>query len=293
MSLGELSAIGSAFLWALNGVLLKPLTARVPALRITSLLYLVAAIFILAVALPLGKATEASHIPWLQLVGLLLAGCIGMGVGDTSYVQSLSSLGVSKAFPISTAGYILLVFFLAAVLLSEQMTLTGLAGAVVLLTGIWLIVRSTSNEGSSTTASGSLRQGLMFAGLAAICWAVTTTILKLALVDIDVLAANVFRVPMVALLLTSANLRFYGWDFKVYDRRTVGIILLAGITGIAASSMLFLYAIQEAGAAKTAVLSSTSPLFAAGLSLAFLGERMTASVAAGTILSVVGVWLVV
>ena len=292
MSLGELSAIGSAFLWALNGVLLKPLTARVPALRITSLLYLVAAVFIIAIALPLGKAAEASHIPWLQLVGLLLAGCIGMGVGDTSYVQSLASLGVSKAFPISTAGYILLVFLLAAVLLSEQMTLTGLAGAVVLLTGIWLIVRSTSNEQVTPARSGSLRQGLMFAGLAAICWAVTTTILKLAPVDIDVLAANVFRVPMVALLLTSVNLRLYGWDFKVYDRRTVGIILLAGITGIAASSMLFLYAIQEAGAAKTAVLSSTSPLFAAGMSLAFLGERMTASVAAGTLLSVVGVWLV-
>jgi len=297
LPLGELSAIGSAFLWALNGVLLKPITSRMSAIRITSPLYCFAALYILLFALSQGKIQEATQIPILQLGTLIIAGFIGMGAGDTSYVRSMTYLGVAKAFPISTGGYILLVFLLAAIVLGEAVTLAGLLGAGVLTAGIWLIVRSTAAEldgDQALVADGTnLRDGLIAAGIAGLCWAVTTTILKLALVGVDVLAANVFRVPMVALLLTSLNLTRHGFEFSAYDRRSMGIIAIAGLAGVAMSSMLFLYAIQEAGAAKTAVLSSTSPLFATGLSLVFLKERITLSVAAGTVLSVVGVWLVV
>ncbi|MBI2886584.1 MAG: DMT family transporter [Chloroflexi bacterium] len=295
MPLGELSAMASALLWALNGVLLKPVTARLPALRITSLQYLFAAAFFLAVALPLGKADGVSQIPWAQAAGLVAGAFIGMAGGDTSYIRSLGLLGVARSFPLSTAGYILLAFLFAAVFLGEPVTWESVLGAVALLGGIWLVVRAS---GSAIDAADKLtpeatRQGLLYAGIAALCWAVTTTILKLALEGIDVLSANIIRIPLVALVLTGAAWRVYGIDLAAYDRRTVLVSALAGMLGIGVGSIFFLYAIQEAGAAKTAVLSSTSPLFAAVLAVAFLGERVSGALALGTLLSVVGVWLVV
>jgi drug/metabolite transporter (DMT)-like permease len=57
--------------------------------------------------------------------------------------------------------------------------------------------------------------------------------------------------------------------------------------------MLFVLAVQRAGAAKTAVLSSTAPLFALPLAALLLGERLTGRVILGTLLSIAGVWLVV
>ena len=50
--------------------------------------------------------------------------------------------------------------------------------------------------------------------------------------------------------------------------------------------------IQRAGAARTAILSSTGPLFALPLAALALQERVTRQIAVGTVLSIAGIWLV-
>lgn len=327
MPLGELSALGSALLWAINGVLLKPVAVRIPALRITAIQYSFAALLFLAIALPLGKGEGALQIPPGQAFGLIAGAVIGMAGGDTSYVRSLGLIGVARSYPLATSGYIFLAFLLAVVFLGEPITPLSLAGAATLLAGIWLVVRSSSPlavpppvpdpvsavpeqggpaqpSGKQPPASsqdprvpplpapGSFVAGLVFAGVAAVCWAVTTTILKLALEGVDVLSANLFRLPLVAVVLTALSLRVHGREVASFGWKPVLQAGLAGVVGIGVGSIFFLYAVQEAGAARTAVLSSTSPLFAAALSAMFLGERLTFALAAGVVLSVAGVWMV-
>ncbi|HEV8635891.1 MAG TPA: EamA family transporter [Chloroflexota bacterium] len=41
-----------------------------------------------------------------------------------------------------------------------------------------------------------------------------------------------------------------------------------------------------------AALSSTAPIFAAPLAALFLGERLSPRIGAGTVLSILGIWLV-
>lgn len=292
LPLGELSALGSAFLWALNAVMLRPLTAGIPALRITALQYAAVSVFILLMALALGRLDDAMNIPLLQAGALVGTALVGMGVGDTSYIRALGLLGVARSFTFATSGYVLLTTALAALFLAEPVTLKTLAGAAVLLAGMYLVVQSTERH-VEQARSPAIRTGLLFCALAAVCWGLTAAVLKLALVDVDVLAANSLRIPAVALMLNTASLGYHRFDATVYRPQVVLRAGLAGILGLGLGSLLFLYGIQEAGAAKTAILSSTAPLFAAVLALGLLRERLTRPLVVGTALSVAGTWLVV
>ncbi len=311
LPLGELSALGSALFWALNAILLRPLTSRVAALRITSLQYAVVAVFTLGMAGAFGRLDSAAAIPLLQAGALVGSAFIGMGAGDTSYVRALGILGVARSFTFATSGYVLVATATAAAFLGEPVTSKTIVGAAVLLAGLWVVVRASEAgkmlsgdpealDSTSTAASekpeqpaGDIRLGLALCAVAALCWAFTSSVLKLALVDVDVLAANALRIPAVALLLNAASLRYHRFTWSAYSPRIVLVTAVAGILGLGLGSLLFLYGIQEAGAAKTAILSSTSPLFAAVLAPALLRERLSRGVAAGTALSVAGTWLVV
>ena len=70
------------------------------------------------------------------------------------------------------------------------------------------------------------------------------------------------------------------------------ILGTAGVMGAGVGSMLYVLAVQQAGAARTAILSSTAPLFALPMAALLLHERITPRVVAGTLLSIVGIWLV-
>lgn len=296
MPLGELAAIGSALLWALNSVLVRPLAQRLPALRITALQYVASALCMLTTAVLLDKLGVALQIPLPQVLGLVFAAFCGMGVGDTMYVRALSTAGVSLSYPVSQASYVLFTFGLSLLLLAEPITMSILAGATLLLAGVWALSRAASGTPArsdhAVLTAVRVRNGLLAAGFAGVCWALTTTVLKLAITDLDLVAANAVRIPMVALALNAAALGRYGPP-RGLARRDLALIVLAGVVGMWCSSMLFVYAIAEAGAAKTAVLSSTSPLFASALAMVFLRERLTGWVGVGTVLAVTGMVVVV
>ena len=55
---------------------------------------------------------------------------------------------------------------------------------------------------------------------------------------------------------------------------------MAGIIGIGLGSLFYIAAVEEAGAGKTAVLTSTMPLFNLPLAVLFLKERVTPRIVA-------------
>jgi len=77
------------------------------------------------------------------------------------------------------------------------------------------------------------------------------------------------------------------------DRRHIGAIAIAGLAGTAFGSLLYVYAVGAAGAARTAILNATAPVMGMPLSVLFLGEKLTWRVAIGTAVCVAGVVLVV
>ena len=67
------------------------------------------------------------------------------------------------------------------------------------------------------------------------------------------------------------------------------ILLLLG-TGL--GSILFIYAVEHTGAARTAFLTTSAPVFALPMGVMFLSEKLTPRVLLGTAVTILGIWLV-
>ena len=291
--MGELSALGSAFLSAVNGVLLRASSGRSTALTLNAIQYTAAALVSLAFLLPFGFVEQAVHLPGIVIVELGVSALIGLAGGDTLYIHSLRVLGIARAFPLSYSLYVLLAFLTAAVILGEPLGLTAVAGAALVLCGVSCIAfAQNGHSGARVTAGLTYGEGVLAATGAAVCWTTSIFLLRLALTDVGVLAANAIRLPVVALaLLTAAAFQQEGLNLTALGRRALVMVTCAGILGIALGGLTFLFAVQTAGAAKTAALNSSSPLFVVLLSLAFFRQEITKLVMVGTVLCVAGIAL--
>jgi drug/metabolite transporter (DMT)-like permease len=103
-------------------------------------------------AVILGAATVLSPAEDITVGAVLFfaaAGIVGDGVGRFSMLGAVDRLGPSIAIPIQTAAYPLIAVVGGIVILSEDVTLAQLIGAVTVVAGIWVLLL----RGSDTTES--------------------------------------------------------------------------------------------------------------------------------------------
>ena len=110
---------------------------------------------------------------------------------------------------------------------------------------------------------------------------------KRGLAHVDPLAGSVVAVGTCFL----AYLVLAPFWMRAGDWFTAGfwIFALMGIIQPSLSMYLANEAYSRAGATVTSTFAATAPLFAAALAIAFLGERLTLAIAAGTLLTVLGI----
>jgi drug/metabolite transporter, DME family len=289
--MGELAALGTALLWATSSTLVGSQTARVPTAVISAVQLLAATVLLWSIAgilLAMGAIDGTSLPRGAALVGTAL---IGPALGDMLYFAGIRMVGVARAFPVAMAGSPLFTIALAALLIGEAITLTVVLGGLLTIAGIVLI--ATRRQLDSLGAKDSTSMGLAIVLLAALLWAVATVSLRAAAEGVAAPLVSAIRIPaaaMFALILAWSTRRVLRPSH--YGARSMLILAGAGLMGVGTGSMLYVLAIQQAGAARTAILSSTAPLFALPLAALLLHERITRRVAAGTLLSIAGIWLV-
>lgn len=293
--MGEAAALGSAFLWALSNILMGSQSDRMPAIVISALRCVYAALFLSAVAVVLVLAGSVRYPSAVAALGLAGSGVLGLGVGDTLYIRGLGHIGVSRAFPVSMALYPLLTFVLAVAWLDEQVTPAVIAGTVLIIAGVLLVVsdRQAARRDEKTMPPGEAWLGVALVALASGLWAFASVWPRSAADGVQPVVAQAIRLP-VAAIATAAVVRGVGHSLSPsgYGRRGAWALVATGVLGTGVGSMLFVIAVQDTGAAKTAVLSSTAPLFALPMAAALLSERITARVVVGTAVSIAGIWLV-
>ena len=110
---------------------------------------------------------------------------------------------------------------------------------------------------------------------------------KRGLAHVDPLAGTVVAVGTCFL----AYLVLAPFWMRAEDWFTAGfwVFALMGIIQPSLSMYLANEAYSRAGATVTATFAATAPLFAAALAIVFLGERLTLAIAAGTLLTVLGI----
>ncbi len=291
---GEVYAIACAFLWALSSALLKSQTHKIHVVFLGALRTIPALLIYWAILLLSGRVGELSNLPvraWAYLAGSTLMGLV---VGDSIYFQSMKLIGLSRAMPLSTT-YPFFTMLLSLLLLDEQFGWTVVVGAVLIATGGYFLAL---RRGRERLAESQATRRVNFVGVAlalcaAICWSMSTVMLRMGLEEVDATIANVVRLSVLMVVLSTMVLKLGKIErIKEYGLRSLGIVFLAGIIGTGLGTFAFLNAVQIAGAARTSILTATTPLFGVPFSL-LLKERPSSRTLVGTGLTMMGVWLTI
>jgi drug/metabolite transporter (DMT)-like permease len=286
---GDLVALAAALGWAATTVLARHISRVIPAIWYNALRIGIASLAMLAVApwtlADLDLTRVSANAMWLLVVSVL----VGFAIGDTAFFESMRRIGVARAAPVA-GSHPLVVAVLAVAFLSEPITPMLIVGVMVIGVGVWLI---TTDQAALSRAPGSGRAlliGVILALVAAVGWAASTVMVRPVLEEIDPIAASTLRMPIATVVLAIAAWRLRHLDPRRLEitPRTAAWLLLAGLMTVL-SATLFLWSVEIAGAARTAALSSVSPIFSATMAVLLLGERMTLRLALGMAVSLLGV----
>ena len=295
--IGELAALGAAICWTVSAILYKeallktkPVSANIVRLVCTSII-LVACLAII------GKFGVLMNLPAYAVVLACVSGIIGLGFGDTLYMMSLKLIGVARAVPI-TCTYPLFNLLWAVFLVREPITLSVVLGAVTIVFGIWLL-RQETDAGTAETKKKILVKGVAYALATAVMWSVSIMMIDMAVTlpetsSLDhALAVNTIRVTAIAVsLLVSAPIIDRDFGFLKMQRKTLAALIFGGIVALGLGWFFLTYSFINTLESRAVPISSTTPLFSTLSAIIFLHERVTAKNALGSILIVVGVFLI-
>jgi drug/metabolite transporter (DMT)-like permease len=245
---------------------------------------------------PLGKVAEMGSVPVFSVAYLMGSGVIGLAIGTTFFIRSLSLTNITRVFPVTYSFWLLGTVAIAAIFLGEAMTIFTILGAVLIVSGIVILARPSreqqvANAGAGTPQSMS---GIALAIGAGTCWAVGSTLVKLGLAGASPLVVNMIRLPAAALILVALVVLQEGpATFSRYDWKSLLQTGGAGILEQGIGAVLWFISIELTGVAKATILASTSPFFVIPFSIIILKEKVTLRVILGTVFCVLGIWLTV
>jgi drug/metabolite transporter (DMT)-like permease len=288
---GILVGLLCAATWACSTVLQKELAKKLDPFTLNAPRTLIGGLSMMVLALATGRTGGYAQVTPNHLLFLLGSVYIGGGLGDSCYVWSLQRIGVSRAFPISST-YPALTFLLALLFLREALSVyVGLG--LLLVTGGIVLISLPAAQRAGIPRNAAHGSGVIYALVAALAWGVSMTLVAPGMRGLDPIVVASFRTPALSLLLWGiVALRGTLPLLRTLTRREWVLLVAGGLLGWGLGSILFLWAVALLGAARAAIITAASPLFALPLSVIFLKEKVTPPVLVGTALAVVGIALV-
>lgn len=294
-SLGVLFGFLQSLAWAVTTIVLRSLSTRLDAFLVNGVRAFFAMFIILPLVLLTGGTGDYQLLTPTRLLYLVGSSVLSGVFADASYVFSLRLLGVGRAFPISNT-YPLFTILFSVLLLGEQVSWPMVVGVVLTLLGVYVVARAREGVDEADEfpqPSRRLAKGFLLAVATAVSWGLTTVIVSMGAEGINSAVITSVRVPAVAVLSTLVGARRERLrSLRCLDRGVVRSLVLAGILGWGIGGTLWTASVQLAGPTKSAIIAATAPLFGVPLSSIFLHEKPTRQTLVGTVLTVVGIILV-
>ncbi|MDI1266881.1 MAG: DMT family transporter [bacterium] len=144
---------------------------------------------------------------------------------------------------------------------------------------------------SAPSGNWIANQPYLLLSITAMCWAGNAIVGRLAAGHISPITLSFLRWSMAFLIILP-----FAWRHLVRDRAAIrgrlGTMIVLSITGISAFNTLQYWALEHTQALNTLLLQSAGPLVVAVWSLLLLGVRLTLAQAAGIVLSMAGVLII-
>lgn len=296
--MGEIFALAHALAWAISALMVRTQIYHLGPLIITAARTTVAGIAFLPVffCYPL-----EGYLSLPIRAYTLIFGAMGIALlfGDPFFIRSLAILGAARAMPITNA-FPVFTLFISPAVTGEKITAGMALGTLTVFAGVTLIAMSEPPPGEGLQTPEGLGKyqavkGIFYGLIAALAWAVSACINKLAFMDypLNPLMISAVRIPVLAVAswtLLPFEDRWGG--FPRWSGRTWVAIFGAGLIGMFLGSLLFLEAIARTSVTRVVTLACTAPLFAVPLAVWFLDERLNRRMVIGTVLTMLGAWTV-
>jgi drug/metabolite transporter (DMT)-like permease len=135
--------------------------------------------------------------------------------------------------------------------------------------------------------------GELAALAAAFCWAISPVLYKMALSNAKPIPANVSRSISTTIFLFV----YLGASGKLLNLVTLQmdsliLSILSGVVGLCLGDTMFMLSLELIGVSKTVPVVSAYPMFTAFFAVLFFNEPFTFLLLLGTMLIIVGIWLV-
>jgi drug/metabolite transporter (DMT)-like permease len=145
---GDLLTLSAAVVWALYTVRAKPLLERYSPIKVTAYSMAAGAVMLL----PIG-ASELLHQPWRMVsirswAAFSFSAFISGGLAFTLWYEGVKKIGVTRTIVYHYIVPFVAVLF-AALFLGERIALTQVLGGVLILTGVSLVQRNSSEGGKA------------------------------------------------------------------------------------------------------------------------------------------------
>jgi len=231
------------------------------------------------------------------VITIIISGIIGVFLGDTLLFLALQKIGPRRnniLFSLAAPFTIFLNIFV----LNEKMFLIQLFGCFLVFAGVIVAIiygNSNDNKHRWEIIEGSMKFGIIFGVLAALCQAIGLILMKPILTaGADPIASAAIRTSISAILL---SFTYFSTNEIIIDKSkfTINIILktiLSGFLGMALGMSLLLIALQQADAGIVATLSSTSPIMILFLIWIITNKIPTPGAWIGTITAIIGTTLI-
>jgi len=277
---GELLALLSAFCWAAGGAVYKKgldytdvWTGNFLRTSFT------AAGFIFVMLLERQLDDVIFSITPNLAFWLIVSAIFAFFIGDLFYLEAIKLAGVAKAVPVSST-YPIFVAFVAFAVYGRNIGLLLLLGSILVVVAIYLISENDDGKG---------KRGIGHAVAAAISWSISISIVDYLVNYLPAEAVAGFRFLVVSAIM-AAFIPAKG--FKL-SRSAVKWLGVGSMVVLVVGNYSFVEAIRLVGSEKVAPISAIYPVIAAVFARLALREVLTVRIAAGVLLSFMGVLFVV
>ena len=288
---GELSAVGTAFCWAIGSNLFATAGRRMGSVVLNRLRISTAMLLLMTALLVTRGSPWPTWATNAQLGILALSGLIGFVFGDTYYFRSLVILGPSRATLMASLTPVF-TMAIAWLFLHESPRALAYVGTLMTLSGVAWVLWARGGW-TESHAEGSVAMGV-FAGVLGALGQAGGYVLSRSAVQsgLDPLPATVIRVTAAAVAIWS--LAAFERQLRVTtaalrDGKATAFMVGGAFCGPFLGVTLSLNALRFIPAGVAASITAFYPVVATLIASRLHGERVTWRLMAGALLAVAGV----
>lgn len=284
--MGIIVALLSAASWAFATVVFDRIGKVVPYVGITFLKGIFSIILMIVLLIFTGGLHDIGI--W-EFSFLALSGIIGISLGDSLFFKSLQDLGAKVQVIFFLLGQIF-TMILSLLLLGELLSLEQYIGAVVLLTGIVIVIWGKQDNHPNKV------RGIMCGLLSILCFSVSAIMVKMAIAEVEVITATFYRMLFGTIFTLGFGVvgkQLPSWIKPLKDKRLLILFILNVFVITYGGFLLSMVAIKLISVSLVSVLGTTEPVFVLLFAYLINKEKIAKQEVIGTMITLIGLFIII